>query len=201
MPDPLTENEQWILSFYRTSEINGALFFGRLARAMKPGPIQRDMTKHFSDESRHAWYWTECINRFGADPLKLSQAYQDKYLEASGIPANIMEVLALTQTFEKRVIAQYARHSRVSGLQPEVLETFNKIIDDEKWHIEWVGQALKGMEGEYGRDTIAQALERYRKADAEVYGAVLKEHEQRIADLMRGRGDMPEGKGPGPWPT
>jgi hypothetical protein len=27
-----TEHDRWLLSFYRSSEINGALFFGRLAR-------------------------------------------------------------------------------------------------------------------------------------------------------------------------
>jgi len=187
MANKLTENELWILSFYRTSEISGALFFGRLARSMKPGQIQRDMTKHFSDESQHAWYWTSCMQRFGTFPLKLSQAYQDKYLEAAGMPANLMEVLAITQTFEKRVIAQYALHSRVPGLKPEIAETFTKIMEDEKWHIEWVGEALKRMEPEYGKSYIDDTLKRYWKADKEVYGAVLKEHEDRVQDLLRYR--------------
>ena len=30
----LAENDRWLLSFYRSSEINGALFFGRIARAV-----------------------------------------------------------------------------------------------------------------------------------------------------------------------
>ncbi len=200
MPEKLTENELWVLSFYRTSEINGALFFGRLARAMKPGPIQRDMTKHFSDESLHAWHWTACINKLGTDPLKLDQTYQDKYLEASGIPANLMEVLALTQTFEKRVIGQYARHSRIMGLQPQVLEVFGKIIDDEKWHIEWVGKALKGMEPEYGKDYIDATLKRYAQVDQEVYGAVLKEHQDRVDALLHRQGSQEESAAC-QWPT
>ncbi len=187
MPEPLKENELWILSFYRTSEISGALFFGRLARAMKAGPIQRDMTKHFSDEAVHAWYWTSCLERLGAHPLKLGQAYQDKYLEAAGIPVNLMEVLAITQTFEKRVIGQYALHSRVPGLQPAVKETFEKIMVDEQWHIEWVGKALKQMEPEYGRSYIQDTLARYGKADQDVYGKTLQEHETRLKDLSKRR--------------
>lgn len=187
MSEKLTENGIWILSFYRTSEISGALFFGRLARSMKPGPVQRDMTKHFADESQHAWHWTACLQRFGIFPLKLNQAYQDKYLEAAGMPANLMEVLAITQTFEKRVIGQYALHSRVPGLQPEIVETFDKIMKDEKWHIQWVGDALKRMEPEYGKSVIEETLERCRKADQEVYGEVLKEHEDRIGDLLQYR--------------
>src|SRR5207244_5261114 len=106
------------LSFYRTSEISGSLFFGRLARSMKPGPIQRDMTKHFSDEALHAWYWTSCIENLGAQPLKLREAYQDQYLAAAGMPANLMEILAITQIFERRVVNQYARHSRLSNVDP-----------------------------------------------------------------------------------
>ena len=33
----------------------------------------------------HAWYWTDCIERLGAKPLKLDVAYQDQYLVAAGM--------------------------------------------------------------------------------------------------------------------
>ena len=49
-----TDNLHWILSFYRTSEISGALFFGQLANALRPSRIQADMTRHFADEAQHA---------------------------------------------------------------------------------------------------------------------------------------------------
>src|SRR5262245_1341673 len=88
----LDENELWILSFYRSSEIRGALLFGRLARSMKPGAVQRDMSKHFSDEALHAWYWTSCIDALGAQAIKLNSSYQDQYLTAAGPPTNMMEV-------------------------------------------------------------------------------------------------------------
>lgn len=180
----LSENELWLLSFYRTSEISGALFFGRLARSVS-GPIQRDMTKHFSDESLHAWYWTSCIDRLGAAPLKLNNAYQDQYISAAGMPGNLMEVLALTQVFERRVINQYALHSRVQDLKVEVAETIARIMQDEKWHIEWVGKALKNMEKEYGRDQVKATLARFTAADREVYQKTMAEHEERIKDLIR----------------
>jgi hypothetical protein len=112
----LSENELWILSFYRVSEISGALFFGRLARSMQPGRSQEDMTKHFSDEAVHAWYWTDGIQRLDAKPLKLDVAYQDQYLTAAGMPVNMMEILAITQVFERRVMNQYKRHSQVPGM-------------------------------------------------------------------------------------
>lgn len=180
MNEPLNENELWLLSFYRTSEISGALFFGRLARSQKPGDIQRDMSKHFADEAQHAWYWTSCITRLGGFPMNLSTAYQDQYVAAAGLPANMMEVLALTQTFERRVIGQYALHRKLPGLRPEVLETLDRIMQDETWHIDWVTKALRKMEPEYGKDLIEKTMSRYWQADQEVYRKTLEEHKERI---------------------
>ena len=181
----LSENELWVLSFYRTSEISGALFFGRLAKSMKPGAIQRDMTKHFADEAMHSWYWTSCIERLGGEPLKLSESYQDQYLAAAGMPVNLMEVLAITQVFEKRVINQYARHNQVPGLQAEVRDTLAKIMLDEKWHIEWIHDALKKMEPEYGKELIETTLRRFQTADREVYSKTIQEHEERIQAIVK----------------
>ena len=103
----IDENLLWILSFYRTSEISGALFFGELARSLRPSAIQQDMTRHFADEANHARYWTDCLAKLGAEPLKLPMAYQNQYLATAGMPTNLMEILAITQVFEKRVVAQY----------------------------------------------------------------------------------------------
>jgi hypothetical protein len=185
MSSPIGENELWLLSFYRVSEISGALFFGRLARTIAPGPIQRDMTKHFADESQHAWFWTDCIERLGAKPLKLGRTYQDQYLSEAGLPANTMEILALTQVFEKRVANQYARHMAVPELRSEVRETIERIIQDERWHIRWVGEALVTLESEYGQDEIERTLARFRDADQRVYQKTLAEHEQHVKDLVK----------------
>lgn len=183
----LSENERWILSFYRTSEISGALFFGRLARSLKPAQIQRDMTKHFADESMHAWYWTSCLEQLGERPYKLSHSYQDQYLLAAGLPANLMEVLAITQIFERRVVNQYTLHRRVADLQLPVKEALSRIMEDEVWHIEWVAEALKNMEADYGKEYIDSTLERFRAADREVYAKTMAEHAERIEALKLDR--------------
>ena len=179
----ISEHELWVLSFYRTSEIVGSLFFGRLARSLSPGQIQIDMTKHFADEALHAHYWTQCIESLGAEPVKTKQAYQDQYLEAAGMPANLMEVLAITHIFEQRVIKQYATHSKELALRPEVKETLYKIMDDEKWHIQWVREALAGMEQKYGKEMIDDTIGRFREADAQVYEKTLQELTDRFAIL------------------
>lgn len=180
----LNENELWLLSFYRSSEISGALFFGQLARSMRPGPIQRDLTKHFADESQHAWYWTDCIESLGAAPIRMSDAYQDQYVEAAGIPANLMEVLAITHVFERRVIGQYTRHTQVAGLAPPVADTLKRIMNDERWHLKWVGDALKQMESEYGAEQVRATIERCLAADRLVYEKTLSEHGDRIQHIL-----------------
>ncbi len=81
---PLAENELWLLSYYRSSEINGALFFGRVARTVR-GPLQVDVTHHFSDEANHARYWTACIDNLGRTAIKQNRSYQDQYLESANI--------------------------------------------------------------------------------------------------------------------
>ncbi len=180
----LSENELWLLSFYRSSEISGALFFGRLAQSLRPGHIQRDLTKHFADESAHAWYWTSCIERLDAKPLKLNEVYQDQYLEAAGMPVNIMEVLAITQVFEQRVISQYSVHSQVPGLNPIVRETLQKIMKDEKWHIEWIRDALHEMEEKHGKELIEKTQRKFKEADREVYQHTMSEHGERIREIL-----------------
>lgn len=180
----LSDNELWLLSFYRASEISGSLFFGRLARSIRPGPIQRDMTKHFADESAHSWYWTKCIEDLGASPLKLRQAYQDQYLEAAGIPVNVMEVLAVTQVFEQRVISQYAVHAAVPGLNPYVRDTLKRIMQDEAWHIHWIKEALTEMETKYGADLVAKTLKKFKDADREVYRNTMQEHGERLNEIL-----------------
>ncbi|MDX1432027.1 MAG: ferritin-like domain-containing protein [Gammaproteobacteria bacterium] len=181
----ISENERWILSFYRTSEISGSLFFGRLARSLKPGPIQHDMTRHYADEAMHAWYWTECMAKLGVEPIEPEQAYQDQYLAAAGMPVNLMEILAITQVFERRVINQYAVHARAEGIDPIVRGTIERIVEDEKWHIRWIRDALRDMEPEYGKQTIDDTIERFLRADREVYEKTVREHEERVGALGR----------------
>jgi demethoxyubiquinone hydroxylase (CLK1/Coq7/Cat5 family) len=181
----LSENDLWLLSYYRSSEINAALFFGRIARTIRPGRLQAEVTHHFADEANHAQYWTDCVNDLGANPIKLRDTYQDQYLEAMGTPANLMEVMAITQVLEKRVIGHYHQHLRVPGLHPRIRQTIEQIMLDERWHIEYVRDALAGMEGRYGAQHIADTLARFGRGDEEVYARSLAEHGERIAFLRR----------------
>ncbi len=178
------ENERWLLSFYRASEIAGALFFGRLASVLKPGRVQVDLSRHFADEAQHAWYWTDCLAQLGAEPLRLDDAYQRRYTAALGVPASLMEVLAITSVFERRVINQYARHARSPRIDPAVRAVLARIMEDERWHIHWVSRALRTLAREHGKDAVTAAVRRCQTADREIYRELTTEHAERVRALF-----------------
>ena len=179
----LSENDRWLLSYYRSSEINAALFFGRVSRMVRSGELQKEVTHHFADEANHARYWTECITDLDAYPIKMRESYQDQYLDAVGMPGNLMEVMAITQVLEKRVIGQYRRQLRVPGLHPRVEQTLTRIMLDERWHIQYVRDALEGMKDRYGAAHIDETLRRFTAADQEVYAGTLAEFGERVEFL------------------
>lgn len=56
-------------------------------------------------------------------------------------------------------------------------------MTDEQWHIQWIRDALKDMEPDYGKDNIKDTLRRFTLADREVYKKTAIEHRERIVDL------------------
>ena len=119
--------------------------------------------------------------------MKLADAYQDQYLEAAGLPVNLMEVLAITLVFERRVINQYAKHLAVPDLRPEVKETIERIMAGRAL-ARALGARRPGRHGgEVGKDNIAETLRRYKAADREVYAHTLAEHESRLGFLLESR--------------
>ena len=177
----MNENDLWMLSYYRVSEIGGAMFFGRLARTLPPGVIQSDMTQHFADEAQHAALWTKCIRDMGTEPLRVAGAYQDQYLAVTGMPINLMEVFAITQVFEQRVLRQYSHHLSIPDAPEPVRRTLHQIMADEKWHISWIRRELLRMEARYGREEIEKTVRRMQAADREVYHKMTVEHSERAA--------------------
>ncbi|MCP5245548.1 MAG: ferritin-like domain-containing protein [Burkholderiales bacterium] len=182
--DTLKEQDRWMMSFYRYSEINGALFFGKIAAMLPPGPIQTDLNKHFADESMHSWYWTKAMEALDYKPIKIRNAYQDAYLEAGGLPVNMMEILALTNVFEKRVLKQYFHHMKLPGIHPVIKDTIELIAEDEKWHIQWINKALDDMREKYGADKVNRKIQHYKNADEEIYRNFVIENQQRLDYVM-----------------
>lgn len=179
----INPDELWTLSYYRLSEITGSLFFGRVTRTLGDHPLHAELTKHYADEAQHAWLWTDCLRRLGQDPIKLERAYQDQYATVIGTPANLMEVLAVTQVFEQRVIGQYAIHARRPDVHPTIRSTLDAIMDDERWHLAWVRDALETMKADYGDAAVRKTLARYREADRAVFESTTTDVAERFETL------------------
>lgn len=173
-----SDNDLWIMNYYRSGEIKGALFFGRVARIVR-GPLQADVTHHFADEAAHAHYWTQCLDDLGYPPRSDITSYQDQYLDVVGLPANLMEVMAITLVFEQRAIRLYGQHLR-SAPHPRIRQTIETIMRDERWHISYVRDALTGMNAKYGAAAVNGTVARYKAADDEIYAKALAEHGERM---------------------
>lgn len=178
----LSDNDLWIMNYYRAGEIKGALFFGRVARIVR-GPLQVDVTHHFADEAAHAHYWTQCLDDLGCPPSRETRGYQDQYLDIVGLPANLMEVMAITLIFEKRAIRLYGQHLRAEP-HPRIRQTIETIMRDERWHVKYVRDALREMGAKYGEEAVSGTLARYQAADDEIYAKTLAEHGERMRFLL-----------------
>jgi hypothetical protein len=179
----IQDNERWLLGFYRLSELNGALFFGRVARTVR-GPLQKDLTHHFADESSHAAYWSRCMADMDMPTIRLGRSYQDNYLDAVGLPSSLMEIMAITHVFEKRAIHIYRRHMRQPDVKPAITGTIDRIMLDERWHVSYVREALDAMSKQIGGQVVAGTVTRFAAADREVYGRILTEYAERM-DFLR----------------
>jgi hypothetical protein len=56
-------------------------------------------------------------------------------------------------------------------------------MEDERWHIRYVRDALADMARQYGQQAVDETLARFTAADQEVYAATLAEYGDRIAFL------------------
>ena len=165
----ITENELWLLSYYRESELAGALLMGRLARETDDDDLRVRLTEHCAEEARHAWAWTETILKVGGTPRRVSETYQSRYHAAVGNPSNLLEVLALTQIFERRVVRHFKAHLSWPGTHPEVARTLQQLIDEEVGHIRWVKDRLDAHAAVRGELVVKEMLGRFKRIDEQVY--------------------------------
>jgi acyl carrier protein len=182
----ISENELWLLSYYRESELAGALIFGRLARETEDDELRARLTEHCAEEAQHAWLWTQCILRVGGEPRRVAETYQSRYLAAIGRPGSLLEILALTQVFERRVIRHFRQHLRRPGTHPVVVETLERMIADEVGHIGWVKARLESLARERGDGLVRETMRRYAAIDRRIYAELLT-YRDRMAELADGR--------------
>ena len=170
----ISERELAMLNFYRASELQGGLALGRLVEHVRDPELITKLTEHSAEEVMHAQLWTETILAVGGRPHPTSDTYQARYAAVIGTPTSLLEVLALTQVFERGVYRHFTRHLRQPGTHRRVQATLRRMLDEERGHLSWV---LEWLERHPRRETINVLMRRYREIDATIYAQLLVEYE------------------------
>lgn len=157
-------NLAWTLSWYRQSELDGALLIGRVVRSASDPELLHALTRHCAEEARHAWLWSETLRELGLAPVRIYRSYQSFYAEKGLLPRSLLEVLALTHVFERRVDRWFRDEAARRATPEPVRRTIQALLRDEEDHLAWVGRWLARRGGE------AQALlAAYGAVDEKVY--------------------------------
>ena len=165
----ISENDLWLLSYYRESELAGSLLMGRLARETDDDDLRVRLTEHCAEEAAHAWAWTETILKVGGVPKRVSETYQSRYYAALGDPSSMLEILALTQIFERRVVRHFRAHLSWPNVHPEVAKTLRRLIEEEAGHIRWVKDRLDAYAAVHGKAGVDEMMARFQRVDEQVY--------------------------------
>jgi hypothetical protein len=134
-----------------------------MIRAVEDPALVLPLTRHCADEARHAWLWADCVRELGLPVVRIFRSYQSFYVEHGAIPASVLEALALTHVFEKRVWKQFQKDLGIPGLPPPVSACLRTLLHDEKQHLDWVHQWLNQ------RPDRTEILSRFVRIDEDVY--------------------------------
>ena len=180
----MSANEKQILifSFYRDAELRGARLLFNLLGHIKDTDSQLKLSKHLSDETRHAWLWTRRIADLGGAPVQVPDGYQRRLGLRTGVPKGIVEILGLTVVVEERAQSRYMAHAALPNVDEPTMETLKAVTEDETWHLSWIEKKMREIAEEDGNTAQADAiLGRYRQIDREVYATLAADE----AELMR----------------
>lgn len=168
------------LNFYRASELQGGLVLGQLVRRVRDAELIAELTRHSAEEVVHAQLWTETILAVGGTPRPVRDTYQSHYARALGAPASVLQVLALTQVFERRVYRHFLDHARIPGTHPVVRATLERMCEEEKHHLSWVKVWLD-REEDRRPGYVRELMVRYAIVDDAVYARLIDQYQFRKA--------------------
>ena len=175
-----SNNEVALLNFYRASELHGGLILGQMVRRARDPELILNLTRHSAEEVMHAQLWTETIIAIGGRPAPVRESYQMRYSEEVGTPISMLEILALTQVFERRVYRHFTLHLRQPALHPAVAGTLRRMLEEERGHLSWVKKWLDKQT--LARPTeVHEVMRRYAEVDDRVYAAISIEYGWRLA--------------------
>jgi len=156
----------WKLNWWRQSELEGSLLLGRMVGLATTRELCQQLTRHCAEEAEHARLWSDVITELSLGHVRIHRSFQSLFLEHSGPPRSLVEVLAFTQIFERRVHRRFHEEMRQPGLPPAATRAYAKMIEDEKGHLSWVADWL-------AKEPQAPAeLRRFEAAERAVVAAI-----------------------------
>lgn len=176
----ITQREGVLLNFYRVSELHGGLILGQLARRVRDSRLIVNLTRHSAEEVGHALLWAETIVAVGGRLTPERDSYQARYAALLGTPTSPLEILALTQVFERRVYRHFVEHARRPGTHPLVRAALRRMLEEERGHLSWVREWLDSQ-SRARENEVAGLLRRYAELDARVYEELTREFGWREA--------------------
>jgi hypothetical protein len=171
----ITPRELRLLNFYRASELHGGLLLGSLVRRERDAELTLRLTRHSAEEVRHAELWTQAILDVGGEPSPTEDTYQERYAAVLAGPLSTIDVLALTQIFERRVYRHFLEHERRPGTHPRVRECLRTMIEEERDHLSWVWAWLNERAG-LTADELRDIMSRFQQVDDRVYATLRREY-------------------------
>ena len=170
----VTNLEAGVLNFYRASQLHSGLILGQMVRRANDARLILSLTRHSAEEVMHAQLWTETIIAIGGRPAPIRDTYQTLYAAAVGPPSTLLDVLALTQIFERRMYRQFFLHVRVHGIHPAVAATLRRMIENERAHLTWV-KAWLDEQAKSRRAEVRDVVRKYSVADERIYATLSAE--------------------------
>jgi hypothetical protein len=169
----ITERELWLLNFYRNSELHGALLMGKLARNFHEPQLLVNLTRHCATEAHHAALLTETMAALGAPIDPHIETIQNHYASEGGLAKELIELLVLSETLEKRVLTSYRAHLAHPDVHPQVRSTLNQILremqeEEDGQHAGWIEQALDKLP----QEEVEAAEAKWRAVDQRVAAAL-----------------------------
>lgn len=171
----ITRLEMERLNFYRASELQGGLLLANLATRARDPELMLKLTRHGAEEVVHAELWTETIMAVGGKPRPTRDTYQARYARVISPPSSVVQILVLTQVFERRVYRHFMRHLREAGTHPRVQKTLRRMIEEEKDHLTWVWSWLK-THSDVSWSFVQRLMSEYTAADAAIYAELERDY-------------------------
>ena len=121
----------------------------------------------------------------GGQPIRIDSGYHRQLRRKAGLPANLLELLALTCVVEERARKRYEEHTTRSDVAPETLDILNEMRVDEEAHLAWITEKLTELGAKEGQGKVTAVLQRYRAVEATVFADMQHEEQRALAEVMQ----------------